>query len=64
MKDLAAAGYLVIASHHDLKNVADFFDQMIFLNGELIAFGDSATVFTEENLARTFNTEVFSGTHT
>ncbi len=33
---------------------------MIFLNGELIAFGDTATVFTEENLARTFNTEVFS----
>jgi len=63
MRELAAAGYLVIASHHDLKNVADFFDQMIFLNGELIAFGDSATVFTDDNLARTFNTEVFSGSH-
>jgi len=63
MRELAAAGYMVIASHHDLKNAADFFDQMIFLNGELIAFGDSATVFTDENLARTFNTEVFSGTH-
>jgi ABC-type Mn2+/Zn2+ transport system ATPase subunit len=63
MRELATAGYIVIASHHDLKNAADFFDQMIFLNGELIAFGDSATVFTEENLARTFNTEIFSGHH-
>jgi len=44
-----------------LKNVVDFFDQVIFLNGELIAFGDSAAVFTERNLARTFETEVFSG---
>ena len=61
MRGLAAAGNLVIASHHDLKNVQDFFDQMIFLNGELIAHGDSASVFTEENLERTFNTEVFSG---
>ena len=63
MRDLAAQGFLVIASHHDLKNVADFFDQMILLNGELIAFGDTASVFTEENMARTFNTEVFSGGH-
>jgi ABC-type Mn2+/Zn2+ transport system ATPase subunit len=61
MRDLATAGYLVIASHHDLKNAADFFDQVIFLNGELIAFGDSKRVFTEENIARTFNTEVFAG---
>jgi ABC-type Mn2+/Zn2+ transport system ATPase subunit len=63
MRTLSAEGYIIIASHHDLKNAADFFDQMLLLNGELIAFGDSATVFTEENLARTFNTEVFSGTH-
>jgi manganese/iron transport system ATP-binding protein/manganese/zinc/iron transport system ATP- binding protein len=63
MRELGAAGFIVIASHHDLKNAADFFDQMIFLNGELIAFGDSSTVFTEENLARTFETEVFSGAH-
>ena len=63
IRELAAAGNIVVASHHDLKNVADFFDQMIFLNGELIAFGDAAAVFTEENLARTFDTRVFSGGH-
>ena len=63
IRELAAAGNIVVASHHDLKNVADFFDQMIFLNGELIAHGDAATVFTEENLARTFDTRVFSGGH-
>jgi ABC-type Mn2+/Zn2+ transport system ATPase subunit len=63
MRELGKAGYIVIASHHDLKNVEDFFDQMIFLNGELIAFGDSASVFTDENLRRTFDTEVFSGAH-
>ena len=63
IRELAAAGNIVVASHHDLKNVADFFDQMIFLNGELIAFGDAATVFTEANLARTFDTRVFSGGH-
>jgi manganese/iron transport system ATP-binding protein/manganese/zinc/iron transport system ATP- binding protein len=59
---LAADGNLVIASHHDLKTVPDLFDQVIFLNGELIAFGETADVFTEENIARTFSTQVFSGT--
>jgi len=63
MRELGSKGYMVIASHHDLKNAADFFDEMILLNGELIAYGDSGSVFTEENLARTFNTEVFSGRH-
>jgi ABC-type Mn2+/Zn2+ transport system ATPase subunit len=63
LRSLAASGYMVIASHHDVKNVADFFDQIILLNGELIAFGDAGTVFTDENIARTFDTEVFSGVH-
>lgn len=60
IRQLAADGNLIIASHHDLKTVRDLFDQVIFLNGELIAFGDIVT-FTEENIARTFGTNVFSG---
>jgi ABC-type Mn2+/Zn2+ transport system ATPase subunit len=61
IKEIARKGNLVIASHHDLKNVPDFFDQVIFLNGELIAYGETKSVFTEENIARTFSTSVFSG---
>jgi ABC-type Mn2+/Zn2+ transport system ATPase subunit len=36
---------------------------VIFLNGELIAFGDMREVFNEENTARTYRTHIFSGTH-
>jgi ABC-type Mn2+/Zn2+ transport system ATPase subunit len=60
---LAADGNLVIASHHDLKSVPELFDQVIFLNGELIAFGDTREVFTEENIAHTYRTHIFSGAH-
>ena len=60
---LAADGNLVIASHHDLKSVPELFDQAIFLNGELIAFGETREVFTEENIARTYRTHIFSGAH-
>ena len=63
IKQIAQNGNLVIASHHDLKNVPDFFDQVIFLNGELIAYGDTAEVFNPQNIAHTFETSVFSGVH-
>jgi ABC-type Mn2+/Zn2+ transport system ATPase subunit len=63
IRSLAAVGNLVIASHHDLKSVPELFDQVIFLNGELIAFGDTGEVFHEENIARTYRTHVFSGAH-
>ncbi|MBO0696543.1 MAG: metal ABC transporter ATP-binding protein [Verrucomicrobia bacterium] len=63
IQKLAADGNLVIASHHDLKSVPELFDQVIFLNGELIAFGDTDEMFREENIARTYRTHIFSGTH-
>jgi ABC-type Mn2+/Zn2+ transport system ATPase subunit len=61
IRNLAAAGNLVIASHHDLKSVPELFDQVIFLNGELIAFGETRDVFNDENIARTYHTHIFSG---
>lgn len=61
IRKLASGGNLVIASHHDLKSVPHLFDEVIFLNGELIAHGPTATTFTEENVARTFRTPVFAG---
>jgi ABC-type Mn2+/Zn2+ transport system ATPase subunit len=63
IRKLAAAGNLIIAAHHDLKSVPELFDQVIFLNGELIAFGDAREVFSEENIARTYRTHIFSGAH-
>lgn len=63
IRKLATAGNLIIASHHDLRSVPELFDQVIFLNGELIAFGETHEVFLEKNIARTFRTQIFSGSH-
>jgi manganese-transporting ATPase len=63
IRKLVAAGNLVIASHHDLKSVPELFDQVIFLNGELIAFGNTDEAFNEENIARTYRTQIFSDGH-
>ncbi len=61
LRELAAAGNLVIASSHDLQNAPYLFDKILLLNGELVAFGETAAVFNKENLQRTFETRVFSG---
>ena len=39
------------------------FDDVIFLNGELVAFGPVKDVFTPANIARTYGMEVFTGVH-
>jgi len=41
--------------------VPDLFDEVIFLNGELVAYGPTTVVFNDENRVRTFGTETFSG---
>lgn len=61
LRRLTAEGKLVIASHHDTGTVPALFDDAILLNGELIASGPTAEVFTMANLDRTYGTAVFSG---
>lgn len=63
LRRLTGEGKLVLASHHDLKSVPDLFDQVLLLNGELVAFGESATAFTPEHINRAFATEIFVGAH-
>jgi len=54
-------GKLIIASHHDLKSVPSIFDQVLLINGELVAAGETGATFTPESIERTFSTKIFSG---
>jgi ABC-type Mn2+/Zn2+ transport system ATPase subunit len=58
---LRAANKLVLASHHDLRNTAEVFDQVVLMNGELVASGSTAETFIPENIERTYGTQIFSG---
>ena len=60
---LRLADKLVIASHHDLKSVEALFDTVLLLNGELVASGPVAEIFTPAKIERTYGTGVFSGHH-
>jgi len=52
--ELRARGKTVVAVHHDLQSVRDYFDHVVLLNMRLIAAGPTAEVFTPENLQRTY----------
>ena len=54
LKELRASGRTVIAVHHDLQTVAEYFDHVVLLNMRLVAAGPIATTFNAETLQRTY----------
>lgn len=50
LQNLRAQGKTVIAVHHDLQTVPEYFDEVALLNVRSIASGPVRQVFTEENL--------------
>lgn len=54
LQELSERGKTIIAVHHDLQTVPDYFDWVALLNAQLIASGPVKDVFTEENLKKTY----------
>ncbi len=54
LKTLKADARTVVAVHHDLSTVADYFDHVVLINVRKIADGPVAAAFTEANLQATY----------
>lgn len=54
LQDLRAAGRTALVVHHDLQTVAEYFDRVVLLNLRVVASGLTETVFTRENLQKTY----------
>jgi manganese/zinc/iron transport system ATP- binding protein len=54
LQELRQSGRTVVAVHHDLQTVAEYFDHVVLLNMRLVAAGPVTTTFTAENLQRTY----------
>ncbi|MGH6735692.1 MAG: metal ABC transporter ATP-binding protein [Methyloceanibacter sp.] len=54
LRDLRAAGHLMLVSTHNLGTVPDYCDQVVLLNRTVLAAGPTSEVFTQKNLERTF----------
>jgi manganese/zinc/iron transport system ATP- binding protein len=58
LRALRADGKTVVAVHHDLQTVAEYFDEVTLLNVRRIDSGPVERVFTEENLRLTYGGRV------
>jgi manganese/zinc/iron transport system ATP- binding protein len=54
LRTLRDQGRTVVAVHHDLQTVPDYFDHVVMLNMRLVASGPVASAFTPENLQKTY----------
>ena len=54
LRGLRADGRTVVAVHHDLQTVAEYFDSVTLLNVRRVASGPVDEVFTDENLRATY----------
>jgi len=54
LRELRAAGHLMLVSTHNLGSVPDFCDRVVLLNRTVLAAGPTAEVFTQANLERAF----------
>ena len=63
LKELASRGKTVLAVHHDLSTVTEYYQRVIILNVRLVAHGEVRDVFNSENLKSAYggNASFFSG---
>lgn len=54
LKDLRDEGHLILVSTHNLGSVPEFCDQVVLINQTVLAFGETKTTFTPQNLMTTF----------
>ena len=58
MRKLANENKTLLVVHHDLSTVEEYFDKVILLNQRLINYGDTSTVFNNENVAETYRSQL------
>lgn len=54
LRELRAAGHIVLVSTHNLGSVPEFCDHTVIINRTVLAAGPTPEVFTEQNLSRAF----------
>lgn len=59
LRDLRDKGHTILIVHHDLRKVHSYFDSVLLLNKEVIAFGDTESTFTRVNLTTAYGTDLF-----
>jgi manganese/zinc/iron transport system ATP- binding protein len=54
LQELKSRGKTILVVHHDLTSARQYFDMLLLVNMRVVAFGETAEVFTEELLQKTY----------
>ena len=54
LRELRAAGHIMLVSTHNLGSVPEFCDHTVIINRTVLAAGPTSEVFTEQNLSKAF----------
>lgn len=54
LRELVQENKTVVVVHHDLQTVEEYFDEVLFMNKEVVSFGPTEEVFTEEIIEETY----------
>ena len=54
LRELKSRGKTTVVVHHDLQTVPEYFDYVILINMRIVAHGPVESVFTRENLHKTY----------
>jgi ABC-type Mn2+/Zn2+ transport system ATPase subunit len=52
---LRQLGHTILISTHDLASIKTFCDRVVLINRTILAYGNTADVFTPENISRAFD---------
>jgi manganese/zinc/iron transport system ATP- binding protein len=54
LQELKSRGKTILVVHHDLTSARQYFDMLLLINMHVVAFGETADIFTEELLQKTY----------
>lgn len=58
LRKLANENKTMLVVHHDLSTVEQYFNKVLLLNQRLVTYGDTKTVFSPENIAKTYGAQL------
>ncbi|MGE9834627.1 metal ABC transporter ATP-binding protein [Streptococcus orisratti] len=61
LRDLKKSGKTILIVHHDLSKARSYFDHLLMINKNLVAYGKVEDIFTKENLRATYGDNIFLG---
>ena len=63
LRELQELGKTIVIVTHDIQSLTSYFDKLLLLNKELVAFGDPLSILNSENIQKTYGIALHQHIH-